>query len=63
MFTMKFKTGNAAFGYENERSVFDAAPEIIRILDKVKQDIKHGYDIGLIMDINGNHIGEWKLDL
>ena len=55
MFTLKFNTTNAAFSEYPE-------DEITRILRGVIEKVRGGFASGTIMDINGNTIGEWKLE-
>jgi len=54
MFTLKFKTDNAAFGD-------DKSFEVLRILKDVSHKIEMGQTEGSIRDINGNTIGTFKL--
>ena len=49
-------TGNAAFT-DGPRE------EIARILRKVANDITDGKEGGVILDVNGNKVGAWDLDL
>lgn len=51
---IKFKTSNAAFDECLEY-------ETIRILKDICEKIENGHDHGVVMDINGNKIGSWKL--
>jgi len=53
MFTLKIKTDNAAFDG-------DRGGEVARILRDVADSIKVGADLGVIRDINGNNVGEYK---
>lgn len=55
MFTLKFKTNSAAFDEM-------PASEIIRILDKVRDDIENGYVDGWVKDVNGNTIGSYETE-
>ena len=34
--------------------------EIARIIDKVRDDLLAGLDHGIMMDVNGNKVGEWS---
>lgn len=56
MFTLKIKTGNAAFD-DGEKGRW----EVIRILKTVIEKLENGYDESIIMDYYGNKAGEWKL--
>ena len=51
--TIKFKTDNAAF----EESF---SGEVARILNQIIERVEDGDDSGVIMDSNGNKIGEWS---
>lgn len=53
MFTLSFKTDNAAFDD-------DPTPEIARILREIAQKVDAGIDEGAVYDINGNRIGDFK---
>ena len=55
---INFKTSNAAFDEECDGSL---EYETIRILKEICEKIENGYDHGVIMDINGNKVGSWKL--
>lgn len=50
---IEFDTDNDAFADGN------ADYEIIRILDSIKLKVSQGYNEGVIIDINGNKIGNW----
>ncbi len=55
MFVIKMETGNAAFGdYPND--------EVGRILGHVVACLEDGDLSGSCYDINGNKVGEWRLD-
>lgn len=68
MFTLKIKTGNAAFHSdefqdENGNNCLDPyACELRRLLDEVAKQLARGYTDGTLIDINGNRVGEWSLD-
>lgn len=51
---IKFSTSNAAF---EEYGTY----EIKRILEKIIRQVENGHEDGVIMDINGNKVGEWEL--
>jgi len=58
MFTLKIKTENEAFNYptEGERD------EVARILRALATRLEQGSEVrGLLADLNGNTVGEWKL--
>lgn len=52
---LKFNIKNNAFRYENYNT------ENIRILKKIINKIEYGCCQAKIYDVNGNHIGEWKI--
>ena len=54
MFTLKFKTDNAAFGE-------DKTFEVLRILKEISHKIEMGYKEGIVKDLNGHTIGDFKL--
>ena len=55
---INFKTSNSAFDEECRGSL---EYETIRILKEICEKVENGHDHGVIMDINGNEIGSWKL--
>lgn len=70
MFTLKIKTSGAAFRDDWSGQV-DAsgncpldptACEIRRLLKLISQNLEEGYTGGLVFDLNGNKVGEWKLE-
>ena len=63
MFEVKIRTGGAAF--KDPDGNFDdlyEAFEIKRLLDGINLAIREGRNSGSIIDINGNKVGEWRLD-
>lgn len=62
MFKIELKTENAVFmdPYTGKRDEFWEAGEIIRILDKIREQLEEGQSHGTIMDINGNKAGYWE---
>lgn len=56
MFTMEFKTDNAAF--EGERG----HEEVSRILKAIAQGVDNGFHNGRCTDLNGNTVGSWTLE-
>ena len=62
MFKVELKTENAAFMNPStgERDEFWEANELIRILDKIREQLEEGQSHGTIMDINGNKAGYWE---
>ena len=68
MFTLKIRTGGAAFrdesaepNRENELPLDPYSCELRRLLDGVAKQLVRGCTDGKLMDINGNKVGEWKL--
>ena len=64
MLKIEIKTGNAAFTDEDGR--FDSyygGEEIYRLLRDVAIKIQNGNEEGSLVDINGNKVGTWVLDV
>ena len=40
-----------------------ATMEIERILNKVRGQVATGHESGIIMDVNGNRVGSWDLEV
>jgi hypothetical protein len=51
---IQFGTDNAAFEMYGDQ-------EVRRILEEIANKVESGYRNGLIIDINGNNIGNWVL--
>ncbi len=62
MFEMKINTGGAAFlePCTSKASEMWEAIEINRILSNIQLQLEDGHTSGIIYDINGNRVGEWK---
>lgn len=62
MFKIELKTENEAFMNPStgKRDKFWEANELIRILDKIREQLEEGQTRGTIMDINGNKAGYWE---
>lgn len=62
MFKLNMKTGGSEFchPYTGEEDEWYEAREIERIIDKVRDDLLAGLDHGIMMDVNGNKVGEWS---
>ena len=63
---IEFSTDNAAFRlYEedghDEVNKITFIEECNRIFDDICSKIHRGWDMGAILDINGNKIGEWSI--
>lgn len=65
MLKIEIKTEGAAFlsDYESVSDGYAAASECVRILKNVILKLEDGYTYGSCMDINGNKVGAWELDL
>lgn len=63
-FKMEIKTDGAAFcdAFTGEPDRVSEAMEIRRILNRVIEKLELGYTEGSVMDINGNNVGNWKVD-
>lgn len=57
MFKLEFNTDNDAF-----TGLVSRTEEIKRILDVVQIAVANGYFNGAILDINGNHVGNWEIN-
>ena len=53
MFTLSIKTENDAF-------TNDESHEITRILKEVASQVENGKECGVLIDINGNKVGNWS---
>lgn len=64
MFKLTINTGNTAFHDEyNDDKAYDKyceAEEISRILKEVIDKLEYGCESGVLIDINGNKVGEWS---
>lgn len=62
MFKLNMETGGSVFchPYTGEEDEWYEAREIARIIDKVRDDLLAGLDHGIMMDVNGNKVGEWN---
>lgn len=56
--TINFTTDNAA--YQGPEGGIDRWA-IAASINEVAEDIKNGLSSGIVMDINGNKVGTWKL--
>lgn len=64
MLKIEIKTGNAVFRDDEDRfDPYFGGIEIQRILREVALQIQNGNESGSCMDINGNKVGIWKLDV
>ena len=67
MLKIEIKTGGSAFHCEEpeENPALDKecmCSEVSRLLKKVGKQIADGECYGVIMDLNGNKVGEWSLE-
>ena len=63
MLELKIRTGGAAFHSDDgELDEMCEAQECARLLKKVAFLLNEGEREGSILDINGNKVGEWRLD-
>ncbi len=60
MFKMEIRLDNAAF--HDDDGDFAPGPEIGSILNKVRHLVEHGSTFGAIRDVNGNLVGEWRIE-
>jgi hypothetical protein len=62
---IQFSTEGAAFksGYGGDDTLDDiyTRQEVARILKKIASHIESGSNDGIILDINGNNVGNWEL--
>ena len=56
IFTLKIDSENAAFSDYPKI-------ETVRILQDVAEKLERGCDFGAVMDINGNHVGDWSMEV
>ena len=57
MFSLEFKTDNAAFADGN------ASEETAAILERIVKRIRGGQTDGTVADTNGNTVGKWWLEV
>lgn len=60
---IKIATGGAAFrdAFSGEENELCEAAECRRILKNICEQLDAGYRDGVIMDVNGNRVGEWSM--
>ncbi len=56
MFTLTFKTDNAAFNRDYPQD------ECARIIEDVVKQLRNGFSSGPCLDVNGNTVGRWHLN-
>ena len=62
MFKAEIKMGNAAYRTEDGVEYDHSNYELIRNLHEIIEKLNNGHTEGVVMDINGNKVGEWKLE-
>lgn len=62
MFKLEISTEGSAFRdpFSGEEDKVMEATEIRSLLAKVSYELEHGKSSGVIMDINGNKVGNWS---
>lgn len=61
MLKVEIKTGGAAYS-EDDILTTEGRYELQRNLMDISRKLTNGYDSGVIMDINGNKVGEWSVN-
>lgn len=61
MLKIEIKTGGAAYS-EDDILTTEGRYELQRNLMDISRKLTNGYDSGVIMDINGNKVGNWSVD-
>lgn len=59
MFTLTIKTSNAAFS--SDEGYAGPAEELARILELTATRLRKEQTHGMLLDINGNHVGSFEL--
>lgn len=68
MFKCSIKTGGSAFRseYETDKNgdyILDSqATEVRRLLRQIQLKLSDGYTDGVLIDVNGNRVGEWSIE-
>lgn len=57
MFKLEFETDNASFDFNEGKD------EVMFILETISNKVSSGYTSGIVLDSNGNSIGNWSLDI
>lgn len=50
MFKLEFETNSVDFNLETD---------LVRIMEKILEQLRRGDDFGIVRDFNGNRIGTW----
>ena len=61
MLKIEIKIGGAAYS-EDDILTMEGRYELQRNLIDISRKLTNGYDNGVIMDINGNKVGNWSVD-
>lgn len=61
MLKIEIKTGGSAYS-EDDILTMEGRYELQRNLMDISRKLTNGYDNGVIIDINGNKVGEWSVD-
>ena len=61
MLKIEIKTSGAAYS-EDDALTTEGRYELHRNLMDISRKLINGYDNGVIMDINGNKVGNWSLE-
>lgn len=61
MLKIEIKTGGAAYS-EDDILTMEGRYELQRNLMDISRKLTNGYDSGVIMDINGNKVGNWSVE-
>jgi hypothetical protein len=61
MFKMEIKTGGAAFR-DDDGNLDPYGYEVAKLLENAAYHVRHGETSGILMDVNGNKVGHWKLE-
>lgn len=61
MLKIEIKTGGAAYS-EDDILTIEVRYELQRNLMDISRKLTNGYDSGVIMDINGNKVGDWSVE-
>lgn len=62
MFEMKIHTDNVSFHHpiSGEEDDYWEAVELCELLDEISNALKAGKKSGIVLDMNGNKVGEWS---
>lgn len=61
MLKIEIKTSGAAYS-EDDILTTEGRYELQRNLMDISRKLTNGYDSGVIMDINGNKVGNWSVE-